>query len=73
MFKSGFAVRVMTANPCLSFTVFLFEPLSDRITGLVLGVSLVGGIGTMMGTMYTSPENTVQKHLLWGVCLLFNE
>ncbi|SJL06073.1 related to Bax Inhibitor family protein [Armillaria ostoyae] len=49
MFKSGFAVRVMSANPWL-----------------VLGVSLVGGIGTMVGTMYTSPENTVQKHLLWG-------
>ncbi|TFY70896.1 hypothetical protein EVG20_g2101 [Dentipellis fragilis] len=36
---------------------------------LVLGVSLVGSIGTMMGTLYTSPENTVQKHLLW---LAFN-
>ncbi|KAF8831993.1 Bax inhibitor family protein [Lentinula edodes] len=32
---------------------------------LVLGVSLVGSIGTMMGTFYTPPEKTVQKHLLW--------
>ncbi|KAF8963916.1 inhibitor of apoptosis-promoting Bax1-domain-containing protein [Flammula alnicola] len=32
---------------------------------VVLGVSLVGSIGTMMGTMYTAPENTVQKHLFW--------
>jgi len=38
--------------------------------GLVLGVSLVGSIGTMMGAMYTSPENTVQKHLFWGVRVL---
>ncbi|KAF9486352.1 hypothetical protein BDN70DRAFT_869859 [Pholiota conissans] len=32
---------------------------------VVLGVSLVGSIGTMMGTMYTPPEKTFQKHLLW--------
>ncbi|KAK1229778.1 hypothetical protein PQX77_001688 [Marasmius sp. AFHP31] len=48
MFKSGFAFRVMAANPWL-----------------VLGVSLVGGIGTMMGVFYTPPEKTVQKHLFW--------
>ncbi|PPQ90942.1 hypothetical protein CVT25_008253 [Psilocybe cyanescens] len=48
LFRSGFAFRVMSANPWM-----------------VLGVSLVGSIGTMMGTMYTAPENTVQKHLFW--------
>ncbi|KAI0319047.1 inhibitor of apoptosis-promoting Bax1-domain-containing protein [Amylostereum chailletii] len=32
---------------------------------LVLGVSLVGSIGSMMGVFYTPPENTVQKHLFW--------
>ncbi|KIM70336.1 hypothetical protein SCLCIDRAFT_1207667 [Scleroderma citrinum Foug A] len=32
---------------------------------LVLGVSLAGSIGTMMGVYYTAPENTVQKHLFW--------
>ncbi|KAH7886003.1 inhibitor of apoptosis-promoting Bax1-domain-containing protein [Phlebopus sp. FC_14] len=31
----------------------------------VLGVSLAGSIGSMMGVYYTSPENTVQKHLFW--------
>lgn len=36
---------------------------------LVLGVSLVGSIGTMMGTYYTAPENTFQKHAFW---LAFN-
>ncbi|KAF9055910.1 inhibitor of apoptosis-promoting Bax1-domain-containing protein [Panaeolus papilionaceus] len=48
LFKSGFAFRVMAANPWV-----------------VLGVSLVGSIGTMMGTLYTPPEKTVQKHLFW--------
>ncbi|KAF5368496.1 hypothetical protein D9758_002146 [Tetrapyrgos nigripes] len=32
---------------------------------LVLGVSLVGSIGTMMGVLYTPPERTIQKHLFW--------
>ena len=32
---------------------------------LVLGVSLVGSIGTMMGVLATSPENSVLKHTLW--------
>ena len=34
---------------------------------VVLGVSLVGSIGSMMGTYYTPPEKTVQKHLFWLV------
>ncbi|KIK30291.1 hypothetical protein PISMIDRAFT_391940 [Pisolithus microcarpus 441] len=32
----------------------------------VLGVSLVGSIGTMMGVYYTPPEQSVQKHLFWA-------
>ncbi|KAL0951700.1 hypothetical protein HGRIS_008376 [Hohenbuehelia grisea] len=36
---------------------------------VVLGVSLVGSIGSMMGVMYTSPEKTFQKHAFW---LAFN-
>jgi len=32
---------------------------------VVLGVSLVGSIGTMMGVYYTPPEKTMQKHLFW--------
>ncbi|KAF6754317.1 bax inhibitor family protein [Ephemerocybe angulata] len=35
----------------------------------VLGVSLVGSIGTMMGVFYTPPEKTFQKHAFW---LAFN-
>lgn len=52
LFRSGFAHRLMAANPWV-----------------VLGVGLVGSIGSMMGVMYTSPENSVQKHLFW---LAFN-
>lgn len=32
---------------------------------MVLGVSLVGSIGTMMGVYYTPPENTMLKHAFW--------
>lgn len=46
-------------------------------TGAVLGISLVGSIGSMMGVFYTPPEKTVQKHLFWLVsdfscCLLLS-
>lgn len=34
---------------------------------LVLGVSLVGSIGTMMGVLYTPPQNSVLKHTFWVV------
>lgn len=33
--------------------------------GVVLGVGLVGSIGTMMGAIYTPPENRVLKHAFW--------
>ena len=36
---------------------------------VVLGVSLVGSIGSMLGVQYTPPENTVLKHGFW---LAFN-
>ena len=39
--------------------------LERVLTGLVLGVSLVGGIGSMMGVYYTPPDRTIQKHLFW--------
>jgi len=32
---------------------------------VVMGVSLVGSIGSMMGVFYTSPDNVVGKHLCW--------
>ncbi|OAV99062.1 hypothetical protein PTTG_02400 [Puccinia triticina 1-1 BBBD Race 1] len=31
----------------------------------VAGLGLVGSIGSMMGTLYTSPDNTVQKYGFW--------
>jgi hypothetical protein len=34
---------------------------------MVLGVSLVGSIGSMMGTYFTPPEKTFQKHAFWLV------
>jgi hypothetical protein len=35
--------------------------------GVVLGVSLAGSIGSMMGVFYTPPEQTFQKHVFWLV------
>jgi len=32
----------------------------------VVGVSLIGGIGSMMGVFYTDPANSVQKHLCFA-------
>ncbi|CCX31464.1 inhibitor of apoptosis-promoting Bax1-domain-containing protein [Pyronema domesticum] len=32
---------------------------------LVMGAGLAASIGTMYGTLYTDPDNYVQKHLLW--------
>ena len=72
MFRAGLPLRLMAANPC-EFP--LLDPKVSIIflcqlcgTGLVLGVSLVGSIGTMIGTFYTSPDNTVLKHGFWLVC-----
>ncbi|KAJ7110349.1 Bax inhibitor family protein [Mycena crocata] len=36
---------------------------------VVIGASLAGGIGSMLGVFYTPPENTIQKHFFW---LTFN-
>ena len=33
---------------------------------VVMGVGLVGSIGTMYATMATNPDNYVQKYALWG-------
>jgi hypothetical protein len=45
---------------------------NEHLPGLVLGVSLVGSIGSMMGVYYTSPENSVQKHLFWLVSIAYS-
>ncbi|OCB87132.1 hypothetical protein A7U60_g5869 [Sanghuangporus baumii] len=89
MFKNGFAVRVMSANP--SERSYLNESFRYMGGGLaivaaatrlvfkngfairvmsanpwaVLGLSLVGGIGTILGVFYTPPENTLLKHTFW--------
>jgi hypothetical protein len=68
-FKSGFALRVMSANPCtaLHTPVIRYNYLSIKRIGLVLGVGLAGSIGSMMGVFYTPPEKSFQKHMFWVV------
>ncbi|CAA9960831.1 hypothetical protein P3342_006371 [Pyrenophora teres f. teres] len=55
----GIAARALHMNGW-SFRLMAANPW------LVLGVGLVGSIGTMYGTMATSPSNYVQKYALWS-------
>lgn len=64
---AGLALTAVAARAM--FTRGLPLRLMTANPWVVLGVSLVGSIGSMMGVYYTPPENTVQKHLFW---LAFN-
>ena len=57
---TALAARAMFRNG------FAFRIMSAN-PWVVLGVSLMGSIGTMMGAMYTPPENTLLKHTFWLV------
>ncbi|KAI0669778.1 Bax inhibitor family protein [Trametes maxima] len=59
----GLAITAIVARTLFK-NGFAFRIMSAN-PWLVLGVSLVGSIGTMMGAMYTPPENTVLKHAFW--------
>ncbi|KAI0375119.1 Bax inhibitor family protein [Pilatotrama ljubarskyi] len=59
----GLAITALAARAMFK-NGFAFRIMSAN-PWLVLGVSLVGSIGTMMGAMYTPPENTVMKHAFW--------
>ncbi|KAJ8518759.1 hypothetical protein ONZ45_g4200 [Pleurotus djamor] len=59
---TALAARTMFKNG------FAFRVMSAN-PWVVLGVSLVGSIGSMMGVYYTPPEKSVQKHAFW---LAFN-
>ncbi|OJT15948.1 Growth hormone-inducible transmembrane protein [Trametes pubescens] len=59
----GLAITAIVARTLFK-NGFAFRLMSAN-PWVVLGVSLVGSIGTMMGAMYTPPENTVMKHAFW--------
>ncbi|KAI0727846.1 Bax inhibitor family protein [Fomitopsis betulina] len=59
----GLAVTALAARSLFK-SGFAFRLMATN-PWVVLGVSLVGSIGTMMGTMYTPPENTILKHTFW--------
>lgn len=59
----GLAITALVARAMFK-NGFAFRIMSAN-PWVVLGVSLVGSIGTMMGAMYTPPENTVLKHAFW--------
>ncbi|KAJ5601912.1 hypothetical protein N7510_011446 [Penicillium lagena] len=54
----GIAARALHMNGW-SYRLMAFNPW------VVVGLGLVGSIGTMYGTFYTSPDNYVMKYGLW--------
>ncbi|TDL28349.1 hypothetical protein BD410DRAFT_893382 [Rickenella mellea] len=61
----GLAITA-TAAMAMFKNGFAFRVMSAN-PWVVLGVSLVGSIGSMMGVYYTSPDNPIQKHIFWLV------
>ncbi|PLB45629.1 growth hormone-induced protein [Aspergillus steynii IBT 23096] len=55
----GIAARALHMNGW-SYRLMAMNPWA------VVGLGLVGSIGTMYGTMYTSPDNYVMKYGLWA-------
>lgn len=67
-YTGGGLVLTALAARSLFSSGFTFRMMAAN-PWVVLGVSLAGSIGSMMGVYWTPPENTVQKHLFW---LMFN-
>jgi FtsH-binding integral membrane protein len=68
MYTGGGLALTAVAARSLFQSGFAFRVMSLN-PWVFLGVSLVGSIGTMMGTLYTPVDKPVQKHLFW---LAFN-
>ncbi|KZV85310.1 hypothetical protein EXIGLDRAFT_654181 [Exidia glandulosa HHB12029] len=64
---AGLAITALAARGM--FTSGLAVRIMGANPWVVLGAGLVGGIGSMMGIFYTSPENTTLRHAFW---LTFN-
>ncbi|KAJ7606851.1 Bax inhibitor family protein [Roridomyces roridus] len=66
---TGTGLAVIAATARVMFTSGVTFRIMAANPWVVVGASLAGGIGSMMGVFWTPPENTVQKHLFW---LTFN-
>ncbi|KAJ7762412.1 Bax inhibitor family protein [Mycena maculata] len=64
---AGLAITAAAARAMFS-SGFAYRLMATN-PWIVVGASLAGGIGSMMGVFYTPPENTVAKHAFW---LTFN-
>jgi len=60
---AGLALTAVAARSLFQ-SGFAFRIMSVN-PWVFLGVSLVGSIGTMMGTLYTPVDKPLQKHLFW--------
>ncbi|KAJ6623153.1 inhibitor of apoptosis-promoting Bax1-domain-containing protein [Mycena sp. CBHHK59/15] len=66
---TGAGLAITAAAARAMFTSGVAYRIMAANPWVVLGVSLAGGIGSMLGVFYTPPEHTVQKHFFW---LTFN-
>ncbi|KAJ7292754.1 Bax inhibitor family protein [Mycena rebaudengoi] len=60
---AGLAITAVAARAM--FTSGVAYRIMATNPWVVLGVSLAGGIGSMLGVFYTPPQNTVMKHAFW--------
>ncbi|KAF7298813.1 Bax Inhibitor family protein [Mycena indigotica] len=66
---TGAGLTITAAAARAMFTSGVVYRIMAANPWVVMGASLAGGIGSMMGVFYTPPESTVPKHLFW---LTFN-
>ncbi|KAJ7146296.1 inhibitor of apoptosis-promoting Bax1-domain-containing protein [Mycena epipterygia] len=66
---TGAGLAITAAAARAMFTSGVAYRIMAANPWVVVGASLAGGIGSMLGVFYTPPENTVQKHFFW---LTFN-
>ncbi|KAJ7919285.1 Bax inhibitor family protein [Mycena leptocephala] len=62
---TGAGLAITAAAARAMFTSGVAYRIMAANPWVVVGASLAGGIGSMLGVFYTPPENTVQKHFFW--------
>lgn len=64
---TGAGLAITAAAARAMFTSGVAYRIMAANPWVVVGASLAGGIGSMLGVFYTPPENTIQKHFFWLV------
>ncbi|KAJ7654178.1 inhibitor of apoptosis-promoting Bax1-domain-containing protein [Mycena rosella] len=66
---TGAGLAIIAATARTMFTSGIAYRIMAANPWVVVGASLAGGVGSMLGVFYNPPENTIQKHFFW---LTFN-